>query len=210
LKNNGQHLVAREGWLPVGIVLILSFLGKIYLGWVAFIILFIFFLALCYIFRDPKRTIPSAPLAVVSPCAGEIVAVEKVTDPWLNRPAIRCRIRMSIWNVHILRSPIEGKVMDQWYSDGKEQGVKKRYSYWIKTDESDDVILSLALGRGALLAKMGIHCGERTGQGQNSGFLYFSGLIDVLVPENARIEIKEGDYVLSGQSVLAQFIHASG
>ena len=183
----------------------MSFLGKVYLGWVPFIILFTFFLTLCYLFRDPKCTIPSAPLAVVSPCSGEIMSLETVTDFWLDRPAVRCRIRMSFWDVHILRSPIEGKVLDQWYSD-EEQDVIKRYSYWIKTDESDDVILSLALDRGALVAKMTIHCGERTGQGQSSGFLYFGGLVDVLIPENSRIEIKVGDRVKSGQSVLAQLI----
>ena len=68
--------------------------------------------AIVYLYRDPHREIPSSPLAVVSPADGVVTAVEEVSDPYLNREAVRLDIRMSYAGVYSTRSPVEGKVLE--------------------------------------------------------------------------------------------------
>lgn len=199
--------IAREIRVFLFVLLLLAISAKVYFGWIAALALLSIIIPVAWIFRDPSCQVPSAPLAIVSPASGEVISVEPVNDPWLERKAVRIRIRMSFWNAHILRSPIEGKVKNQWTDKGEEKGMVRRYTYWIQTDESDDIVYSIATGSFAPLIRINLRCGERTGQGQKSGCLYFSGITDVLVPENSRLVAKPGDAVDSGSSILAQILH---
>ena len=211
MQDSGRHLLAYEGWKILFLLAVLALAGSAYTGWIIGSILFLLFAVLGYILRNPQRTIPSAPLAVVSPASGEITAIETVEDQWLSRTAIRFRIKISLFNVHILRSPAEGKVIKQWASEEKDiQGYDRRYTYWIKTDEDDDVVLSILLGRWSTFTRVYFLTGDRLGQGQICGFLYWTGGIEILMPENARINIKAGDKLESGSSILGSFMHEEG
>ncbi len=130
-----------------------------------------------------------------------------MTDPWLDREALRCRIQMSLLDVHSLRSPIEGKVMNQWSSKPQEPGIRRRYTYWIRTDEGDDVTLSLGTGVSGLMVRLNLQSGDRIGQGQPCGFLYFAGVIDVYMPESTRLEVKEGARIDSGTGIIGKLLH---
>ena len=117
---------------------------------------------------------------------------------------------MSYLDVHILRSPIEGKVKNQWAQTNLDNGIKKRYTYWIQTDEGDDIVYSIGTVKFSPFLGINLRCGERTGQGQRSGYLYFSGIVDVYVPETSRIMINTDDNIEAGSSILAMIIHKSG
>lgn len=80
---------------------------KVYMGWLPALVVATVIVIVAYLFRDPICTIPSAPLAIVSPVSGHIESIEKTSDTYLNRQAIRIRIHMSYLDTHILRSPIE-------------------------------------------------------------------------------------------------------
>jgi phosphatidylserine decarboxylase len=201
-------IIARELRLLFVILVLLAISAKVFLGWIAAAALLILAFPIVYLVRDPVCHVPAAPLGVLSPAGGKIVSVENVTDPWLHRPAKRCRISLSLWDTHTLRSPTEGKVRNQWAVESDEPGIKKRYSYWIQTDEGEDVIFSVAAGGYVPLVNIDINCGERVGQGQQCGYLYFTGLIDVLLPERTRIELKAGDRVNSGSSILGRFVRS--
>jgi len=202
--------IAREVRILVLVLALLAIIAKVYLGWVVALVVLLLILPVIYIFREPACQIPSSPLAVVSPANGVVVSVETVTDPLLERTAKKCRIKMSIWNVHTLRSPIEGKVKNQWTAAGDEPGIKRRYSYWIQTDEGDDIVLSISAGIYSPFVNIKLRCGERTGQGQVCGYLYFAGVIDILVPERTRIDLKAGDRVECGSAILGQLIRNNG
>lgn len=207
MANNGHQYIPRLA-LPVLIPLLLAaLLAKYYYGWIPAIIIFGIFLILCFLFRDPKREVPSSPLAVVSPASGYITGISKETDQWMDRTAIKYRIKMSLWDVHSLRSPAEGKVMNEWASTDKKSGFRRQYTYWIQTDEGDDVVLSILMGLSALIVRLTPRCGERVGQGQPFGFLFFAGMIDVYLPENTKIRIESGMQVKSGTDVLGQLVH---
>jgi phosphatidylserine decarboxylase len=201
-------VVAREVRLALVVLLLLAISAKVLIAWYVGVLLLLLTAPFIYIFRDPVCRIPAAPLGILSPAAGLLESVETVTDPWLNRTAKRCRIRMSFLDVHTLRSPAEGKVRNQWVCNTDEPGLKRRFTYWIQSDEGDDVILSVAVGAQAPFTRIDLQCGERTGQGQRIGYLYFAGTIDVLLPERTRIDLKPGDAVNSGSSIVGQLIRS--
>jgi phosphatidylserine decarboxylase len=200
-------IIAREIRVVLILLILIAITVKVYFGWLPGLAVVSIFFPVAFLFRDPFCQVPAAPLAIVSPVNGEIIAIEKVTDTWINREAIKIRIKMSFWHVHILRSPIEGKIKKQWAAHGEEAGIGKRYTYWIQTDESDDVIYSIATGKLAPFLKIRLSSGERIGQGQKAGYLYFSGLIDVLIPEQTKLNLAVGEVVTCGSSILAQIIH---
>ena len=211
MQDSGRHLLAYDGWKMLFFLAVLALVSTVYIGWIAGLLLFLVLTVLGYIFRNPQRTIPSAPLAVVSPASGEINAIETVEDQWLSRTAIRFSMKISLWDIHILRSPAEGKVIKQWVAEEKNlQGYNRRYTYWIKTDEDDDVIFSILLGRWSSFTRVYFLTGDRLGQGQTCGFLYWTGAIEILMPANARINIKAGDRMESGSSILGSFVHEEG
>jgi phosphatidylserine decarboxylase len=203
-------IIAREARPLLAVLVLLAITAKVYIGWLPVLAILLLAFPVLYIFRDPACQVPASPLAVVSPVNGLVVALEQAADPWLHRTARRCRIKMSLWNVHRLRSPVEGKVRNHWASASDEPGIKRRYSYWIQTDEGEDIIFSIAVGTYAPFAKIDLPCGERVGQGQQCGYLYFSGVADILMPEATRIELKAGDTVDSGSSILGRFIRKAG
>lgn len=207
MATNGNPIIARQGWPLIAVLLALTVAAKLFLGWTAAVILLALMLAVIFVFRDPRREIPPAPLAAVSPASGIVSAVETVTDPWLDRRAHKCRIRMSLLDVHSLRSPVEGKVMDQWSSEPQEPGIRGRYTYWIRTDEGDDVTLSLGLGILAVIVRLTMQSGDRIGQGQPCGFLFFAGVVDLYLPASTKLAVRQGDYVESGTAVIGKLAH---
>ncbi len=210
MQGKQHHFIATEGWSILLVLALLAVASNVYLGLFASLLVVILLLVACVIFRNPRRVIPAAPLAVVSPASGNIQIIDNVDDPWLSRPALRFRLHMSLWDVHNLRCPVEGKVMNQWSSENSEPGFNKRYTYWIRTDEGDDVVFSLLMGQWSPFARLGLQTGERVGQGQPCGFLYFTGAIEVLMPANSRVEKQAGDIVDAGAAILGQFVHESG
>jgi phosphatidylserine decarboxylase len=207
MATKGNPVIARQGWPVIGLLLLLTVMAKMYVGWTPAAILLFILITATFIFRDPKRVIPPIPLAIVSPASGEVTAVEPVYDPWMKRQALKCTVRMFLWDVHSLRSPVEGKVMEQWSSRSHEPGIRRRYTYWLKTDEGDDVTLSFATGWLGSMLRLTLYCGERIGQGQPCGFLFFAGLIEVYLPETTRLEVKPGFHVDSGTAILGKFVH---
>lgn len=199
-------MIAREVRLALVVVLLLAISAKVFIAWEVGLIMLLLAAPVIYVFRDPLCTVPASPLGVLSPANGSLVTVETVVDPWLNRPAKRCRISMSLLNIHTLRSPVEGKVRKQWAAETSEPGLKRRYTYWIQTDEGDDIVLSVATGRFAPFVHVDLQCGERTGQGQRCGYLYFEGAIDLYLPERTRIDLKSGDSVNCGSTIIGQLI----
>ena len=83
MATNGNPVIARQGWPLIAVLLLLAVAAKVFMGWTAALLLLVPVLVVMFIFRDPAREIPPAPLAVVSPASGRVVALDTVTEPWL-------------------------------------------------------------------------------------------------------------------------------
>lgn len=204
-----QHLIAREGWWVIIIIVLLT-LSSLYLSPLLPILFIIVLAVACYFFRNPVIVVPAAPLAVVCPAHGKLLDIERSEDPWLLRDAILIRQEVGLWNVHSIRSPVEGKVMNEWSAECDVSGFNRRYAYWFQTDEGDDVVLSFLLGKRSPFTRMLIKSGERIGQGDYCGYLYFSGIIEIYLPANLLLEVQAGEEKCAGVDILGTIVHEEG
>jgi len=208
MPGNRYPLIARETWPILLVFCVLLLIARFQFGQLAFVLVLLVFLIILYLFRDPYRQIPSDPLGVVSPVHGVVTLIEEAEDVRLQRTAKRIQIKMRFYDIYSIRSPIEGKVCEQWSSAPDARESKRHFDFWIKTDEGDDVVTAVRLQHFVRRCHIYMHSGERVGHGQRCGYIYFGGIIDVFLPVESRISVTVGDHVLAGSTVIAHLIHA--
>jgi len=203
-------IIAKEGWslsfLVSLIVAVIHYLTNDYAA-----VLWLLPLVLLWFYRDPYRIIPSRPLGLVSPVNGVVVLAESHPDPYLGRDAFLFRICMSATDIFSIRSVTEGKIIQQWLDaeDGDDDVRSLTHAIQIKTDENDDVMIVLRPGRYLKSLSCDAVIGQRIGQGYRCGIIPFGSCVDVYVPVESAINVKVGDTVVSGTSLLATLKHHS-
>jgi phosphatidylserine decarboxylase len=206
--------IPRGIWLKLALIAGLAFLVNYFLGMASAAPFWVLLLILVYFFRDPIRTIPSSPLAVVSPVDGKLTAIDLVPNPFIDGDFIRMRIEMCKTGTYRIRSAIEGKVMKRWFLMPGDplpvhQGpaVRLLISNWIQTDEGEDVVLALYRDHQWFTPQCDIQSGERIGQGQHCGFIPFGTTVEVYIPANSILKQEVGAKVKSGSDILAELRH---
>jgi phosphatidylserine decarboxylase len=211
VSNYPHPIIAREGWPFLAASLAAAavvhwFAG---LGWA--LPLWIIALFVLQFFRDPPRTVPADPRAVLSPADGRVVVVERAEDPYLKREALKVSVFMNVFNAHSNRSPVDGEVRDAWYFPGKFVNAdlakasleNERNALWIRTPDGADVTCVQVAG---LIARR-ILCYAKTGQklarGERYGFIRFGSRVDVYLPLAAVPRAAVGDKVYATETVLA-------
>ncbi len=208
MPSNRYPILARESWPILLIILILLIAAKVQFDFIGYTLIAFIFIPVLFLFRDPHRHVPSEPLGIVSPVHGVVTLIEDDSkDVRLKRTAKRVQIRVRLYDIYSIRSPIEGKISEQWSSAPDALESKCHFDFWIKTDEGDDIVVAVRLRRFVHRCRMYLHSGERVGHGQRCGYIYFGGIIDVFIPVNSRIEVKTGDTLLSGSTVIGHLIH---
>jgi phosphatidylserine decarboxylase len=203
-------IIAREGWPFLALALILSFLISIFSGWWSVP----FWLATAFIlqfFRDPPRTLPDDPAAVLAPADGRIVEVGRAQDPYLKREALKISVFMNVFNVHSNRSPVDGVVKHRWYFGGafvnaaldKASLENERNALWIQRDDGRDVTCVQVAGLIARRILCYVDPGARLERGQRFGFIRFGSRVDLYLPLDAEAKAAIGEKVYAAESVLA-------
>lgn len=206
-------IIAREGWLFLVIAVVVATVFS-WLGWTVLAILA--WVAAAFIlqfFRDPARTIPADPKAVLSPADGRIVKVEKARDPYLDRDALKISVFMNVFNVHSNRSPVDGKVVNRWYHAGsflnaaldKASLENERNALHLKTVSDQDVTCVQVAGLVARRILCYVEPGASLGRGQRYGFIRFGSRVDVYLDPSARPKVAVGDKVAATETILAEF-----
>ena len=157
-----------------------------------------------YFFRDPDRAIPAGPVAV-SPADGKVVAV-KAESPSL----LRVSIFLNIFDVHVNRAPIAGAIRDVRYRQGRfhvasREECSEANEQNIVTVEGPDtsVVFKQIAGLIARRIVFSKKPGDRVAAGERVGLIKFGSRVDVLVDRDATIQVKLGDRVKGGATVLA-------
>jgi len=183
----------------------------ILLGWltqpawaIAPFLLAFFFL---WFFRDPERVIPSEAGAVVSPGDGKVTDVSTLDTP--DGKKLRISIFLSVFDVHVNRSPIAGVVREIRYQRGKFLNAMDAVSAEhneqnIVTVEGDGqkVIFKQIAGLLARRIVFNPKVGDRLERGQRVGLIKFGSRVDVVLDASTRPSVKIGDRVKGGASVL--------
>lgn len=157
-------------------------------------------------FRDPERVIPNEPGAVVSPGDGKVTDIVATSDKRL-----RISIFLNVFNVHVNRSPISGVLRDVKYMRGKFVNAMSDLSadqneQNIATVEGDDgqqVVFKQIAGLLARRIIFNPKVGDRLERGQRVGLIKFGSRVDVVLDASARPNVKVGDHVKGGSSILA-------
>jgi phosphatidylserine decarboxylase len=169
------------------------------------VLLALFFL---WFFRDPERAIPDAAGALVSPGDGKVTDVSFVTVSGAKQA--RISIFLSVFDVHVNRSPIAGVVREVRYLRGKflnamNQASAEQNEQNVVRVEGDGQVVVFKQIAGLLARRIVFHpkVGDRLERGQRVGLIKFGSRVDVLFDAAADLQVKVGDRVRGGASVLA-------
>ncbi len=162
-----------------------------------------------WFFRDPEREIPAGEGLVVSP--GDGLVTEAVRFETAEGPRQRISIFLSVFDVHVNRSPIAGTITHVRYRKGKYLNAMNPAS----ADENEQNIVTVLSGKGyevtfkqiaGLLARRIVFVpreGSTIGRGERVGLIKFGSRVDVILPAEAELQVKKGMRVRGGASVLA-------
>lgn len=155
-------------------------------------------------FRDPERNAPDDPLALVSPADGKIIRADRS----------RVSIFMNVFDVHVCRSPIAGRVTDVRHEPGRFLAAMKdaaseqneRTTIVVRTPAGHPVRFVLVAGLVARRIVCRVAAGRELGRGERVGIIRFGSRVDVDLPENAAPSVQVGERVVAGQTVVARLI----
>jgi phosphatidylserine decarboxylase len=166
-----------------------------------------------YFFRDPERAIPAETEAIVSPADGKVVLVDTVHgNEFIQSPARRVAIFMNVFDVHVNRAPLAGEVKEVRHRSGDYKAAFRQDA--ALRNEQQAVVLTVAAGRQVLVVQIAgllarriisfVKPGQLLTRGERFGMICFGSRVDVYLPGEADIEVKVGDRVKAGSSIIGR------
>lgn len=161
-----------------------------------------------YFFRDPERQVPSDPAVVVAPADGRVVQL--VEESHEGQPGIRLSIFLSLWDVHVNRAPVGGRLARVERRSGRfhlafrpEASVENEQSVLhFETDRGPLVVKQIAgwLARRVVVWKQE---GDMVTKGERIGMIRFGSRVDLWLPQSVQVVVQPGEHVRAGSSVVA-------
>lgn len=204
--------MARDGILWVVVPLAAAIVAAAFGLWYLAAPLLVLAAFMAYFFRDPRRTAPDDPSVVVSPADGRVTRVERVSPAQEDSPTL-VSIFLSPFDVHINRSPIAGEVTDVVYTKGRFRMatredasiVNEQNALTIRGERVTVVCKQIA----GILARR-IVCWKRAGEkvelGERIGLIKFSSRTDLLLPREIDVQVKAGDRVRGGVTIVGRLM----
>jgi phosphatidylserine decarboxylase len=207
---------AREGWPFMGIgfaVAIIMIAAAVHFrSWPLWLVA-VAVSVIAYFFRDPERIGPRGPNLVIAPADGRVLMITEVDEPrFVHGRATRISIFMNVFNVHVNRYPVDGRVDFTWYNPGKFLNAaaekssleNEQMSVGITTPSGVRILTRQIAGLIARRIVTYSKVGDVAHQGDRFGLIRFGSRVDVFVPTNAAVRVKLGDVTTAGTSVLAE------
>ena len=208
--------IVREGYIFIIAALVLGLI----LGLAAhpyivvpFVVLAAYF---AYFFRNPHRNIPSDPLAIVSPADGTVQEVVSLPDDdFLKQPCKKVVIFLSVFDVHVNRSPIEGEIKIQKYVCGRFKPAYKdsvgfeneRHMIGIENERLRVTVTQIA---GILARRIvsWVTLDDMLEKGELYGLIRFGSCTELVVPAEVEILVQKGDKVTGGETIIGRLKEA--
>ena len=166
-----------------------------------------------WFFRNPSRDIPLGDHVIVSPGDGTVVAVESEFEHrYLKEQSVRISIFLNVFNVHINRMPIGGRVENTVYQPGKFMVANHPEASCSNEQNAlmlcrSDGVKILCVQIAGLIARRIVSWvapGEQVEKGDRFGLIRFGSRMDVYLPQTSTIQVKVGSKVKGGSSILAE------
>lgn len=204
--------IAREG-LPF--ILACGVLAFVFLvaGWWGISLLFLAGSgAFAFFFRDPHRLIPEGEGLIIAPADGKILKTEILNShPFLPPPIACVSIFLSLFDVHITRSPLSGTVQSLEVQPGRffpaykdEARTQNEQVSMFINGKKLDILLKQIVGIAARRIKCYVKENEKVERGQKIGLMYFGSRVDLYLPSSVSIEVSLGQKVKAGESVIGE------
>jgi len=214
-------MIAREGYSNIAFVVVfgiaISILGGLYIEhWIvngiyalslALVVFILFF------FRDPDRETPDDDSLIISPADGKVVMVKEVDeDIYMKSKAIQISIFLSPLNVHVNRVPASGTIEYVKYHPGvylmawdeRASSMNERADFGLKLNSGIKIFFRQITGFLARRIVYSITERDEVKAGSRFGMMKFGSRMDVLVPGEVEVSVKEGDRTVAGESVLGR------
>ncbi len=183
-------------------------------SWISFLVAavsLLFWVFILSFFRIPSRKLTIQENAIIAPADGEVVVIEEVqADEYFLDRRIQVSIFMSPFNVHVNRNPVSGEVVYSQYHPGKylvawhpkSSTENERHSVVYRTQGKEILVKQIA---GALAKRIVnyLQPGQTVKQTEEMGFIKFGSRVDLLLPLDAKIQVKMGDKPKGGVTVIA-------
>ena len=201
--------IAAEGWgfilVPLALAVLLAWAGWIKVA----LLLGVVAAFMAFFFRDPDRTAPAIPGAILAPADGRVVDVRAgVDDPFVG-PAQAVSIFLSPLDVHVNRSPLAGLVVGVEYRAGAKLAAyrpeasdrNERTSIAIQGEAARVIVRQIA---GVLARRIvcRVRPGDKLASGERFGMIKFGSRTDLIMPASVRLSVKPGDRVRGGSTVV--------
>lgn len=182
--------------------------------WISFLVAavsLLFWIFILSFFRIPSRKLTIQDNAIIAPADGEVVVIEEVqADEYFTDRRIQVSIFMSPFNVHVNRNPVSGEVVYSQYHPGKylvawhpkSSTENERHSVVYRAQGKEILVKQIA---GALAKRIVnyLQPGQAVKQTEEMGFIKFGSRVDLLLPLDAKIQVKMGDKPKGGVTVIA-------
>jgi phosphatidylserine decarboxylase len=182
------------------------------LGWIGMVLT-----AWCALFfRDPKRVTPQGEGIVVAPADGRVSLIVQAAPPSElglgDRPLPRVSIFMSVFNCHVNRSPVAGRIERIVYRPGKF--INAELDKASEDNERNSLVIATPGGRIGVVQIAGLVArrivsfvreGQSLAAGERFGLIRFGSRLDVYLPDGAKPLVSEGQTAVAGETVLADF-----
>ncbi|MBO8138088.1 MAG: phosphatidylserine decarboxylase family protein [Desulfotomaculum sp.] len=203
--------IAQEGWLYLAVLAAVGIVFYLFNPYLAVFPL-ILFLFVAFFFRNPKRVIPQDQNAVISPADGVILSVDEVEEErYINGKALRVTIFLSLFNVHINRSPVEGEVQYRYYRPGRFFPAFKGHA----SELNEKSYLGINTGRWRVVVTQvtgfiarRIVCwanvGDKLNRGEIFGLIKFGSCTELFLPLETELLVKPKDKVKGGETIIGR------
>ncbi|MGM9580735.1 MAG: phosphatidylserine decarboxylase family protein [Anaerovibrio sp.] len=205
--------VVREGYIYIAAALFLAVVLYFGFGVYGAAIPLVLACYFTYFFRNPSRDIPMDEKLIVSPADGTVQDVVEMTeDEFVKGPCRKIIIFLSVFNVHVNRSPIAGEIKCQKYVCGRFRPAYKdevgfeneRHMLGIENEQGFRVTVTQIAGILARRIVSWVTLDDNMQKGQVYGLIKFGSCTELVVPENVEVLVKKGDKVRGGESVLGR------
>ncbi|MDQ6982594.1 MAG: phosphatidylserine decarboxylase family protein [Mariprofundus sp.] len=206
-RARGNIPFAPEGWRFIIPMAVLTVVFWILCWTITSIVLFVLLLFMLNFFRDPERDLPAGDNLFVCPADGKVIRAEMMEEGHQ-----RVDIFMNVFNVHVNRTPMSGRITHMQYVPGKfvnasfdhapEENERNRFE--MTCDNGDKIAFTQISGLIARRIVSYVEVGDKVEAGQRIGMIRFGSRVNCEIPADYELHVKVGDMVTAGLTVIAR------
>ncbi|MCX7780072.1 MAG: phosphatidylserine decarboxylase family protein [Negativicutes bacterium] len=204
--------VVKEGYMYIAILAVITAIVAVAVDPYWSIVPGVLMAFVTFFFRNPNRKVPDDQTLILSPADGKVMGVSEVyEDQFLNQEAVKVTIFLSVFDVHVNRSPIAGEIKFQQYTCGRFRPAYKetvgceneRHTIGLENERIKVLVTQIA---GILARRIvsWVTVGNVLAPGQRYGLIKFGSCTELIVPKHVEIFVKKGDRVKGGETIIGR------